>query len=93
MNPLLKKEILDQLDRLASEQQKQVLDFARSLTTPLPPGKPGKELLPFAGAIDADDLRTMMQAIEEGCEKVNLSEWFRDPGIKVSEPGALPPSD
>jgi O-acetyl-ADP-ribose deacetylase (regulator of RNase III) len=34
-------------------------------------GNACKELLLFGGAIDAEDLRAMTQAIEDGCEEVN----------------------
>lgn len=74
-NPLFEKEILEQLKRLASEQQRQVLDYARSLARARPLGVPGKVLLPFAGTIEAGDLRTMAQAIEAGCERVDRNEW------------------
>jgi len=72
-NESLQKEILDQLDKLPFEQQRQVLDFARTLAKPM--GKPGKELLPFAGGINADDLSLMAQAIEQDCEQINANEW------------------
>ena len=71
----VRKEILDELNRLGTEQQRRVLDFARALVTPQPRGVPGKALLSFAGAISPDDARAMAQAIEEGCEKVNPDEW------------------
>jgi len=35
---------------------------------------PGKDLLRFAGAIEAEDLIAIERAIHEGCEKVNLDE-------------------
>jgi len=35
----------------------------------------GKILLRFEGAIATDDLQLMSKAIEEGCEKVDISEW------------------
>jgi hypothetical protein len=75
INPSLKKEILNQLNRLGVKQQKRVLDFARSLSSAKPNGLPGKTLLSFAGTIAAGDLRTIARAIEEDCEKVNLNEW------------------
>ena len=74
-NPALKREILDQLDKLGVEQQQQVLRFARTLVATQPKGTPGRELLRFAGAIERDDLQQIAQAIEEGCEQVNLDEW------------------
>jgi predicted DNA-binding antitoxin AbrB/MazE fold protein len=38
-------------------------------------GVPGKQLLRFAGVIPADDLQTMTQTIEAGCERIDQSEW------------------
>ncbi len=35
----------------------------------------GKDLLRFVGSIPADDLKRMSDAIEEGCEKIDLNEW------------------
>jgi hypothetical protein len=75
MSQTLQKDILDQLDKLPPEQQLKVLDFARSLSKANPVGKPGKELLTFAGIIDAEDIKAMSQAIEDGCEQVNINEW------------------
>lgn len=62
----LASEIHEQLDRLPPEQQRQVLDFARSLVAAQVRGVPGKDLLRFAGGIDTEDLQAMKQAIEEG---------------------------
>ena len=66
-NPALKKEILDQLEKMGVEQQQHVLRFARTLAAARPKGTPGRELLRFAGAIERDDLQQIAQAIEEGC--------------------------
>lgn len=75
MSQTLQKDILDQLDKLPPEQQRKVLDFARSLSKANPVGKAGEELLGFAGIMDAEDTEAMSQAIEEGCEQVNINEW------------------
>jgi putative addiction module component (TIGR02574 family) len=40
-----------------------------------PRGVPGRDLLRFAGTIDAESARAMEEAIEEGCERVDLEEW------------------
>jgi hypothetical protein len=72
-NLSLQEEILDQLDKLHVEQQRQVLAFARTLARPV--GKHGKDLLYFAGGINADDLKLMAQAIEQDCEQINANEW------------------
>lgn len=74
-SPGLEQAILDQLPYLEFEQQKQVLDFIRALVLTRKRGVPGRDLLRFAGTICAEDLAAMTQAIEEGCEKVDLNEW------------------
>ena len=71
----MQKELLDQVVNLPPEQQRQVLDFARTLRDTISTGKPGNALLRFAGAIENADLLMMAQAIEEGCEQVNQDEW------------------
>ena len=71
----LEAEIRKQLDQLPLEQQRQVLEFARSLVATRIRGVPGKDLLRFAGVIDTEDLNIMKQTIEEGCEKIDLNEW------------------
>ncbi|MDP2268991.1 MAG: hypothetical protein Q8K46_07470 [Deltaproteobacteria bacterium] len=75
LNATVKKEIVNQIDLLDYEHQRRVLEFARILAVTGPKGVPGKQLLSFAGAIHADDLNTIKQAIEENCEKVNPNEW------------------
>lgn len=70
----LEQEILSHLHTLALPQQRQVLAFVRALST-TPVGVPGKELLAFAGLIEPRDLAALQQAIDEGCEQVNLDEW------------------
>jgi hypothetical protein len=41
---------------------------------PLLTGVPGHHLLQFTGTIDSADLDLMSQAIEEGCEQIDLDE-------------------
>ena len=74
MSDALKEQILAQLAGLSEDQQRRVLDFARSLA-PSPDGVAGKDLLRFAGAIEEEDLQTMSRAIEEGCEKIDPDGW------------------
>jgi len=69
----VKDEIIQQLDRLATPQQRQVLEFARGLAAPA--GVSGDKLLQFAGAIAPADLETISRAILEGCEHVDLNAW------------------
>jgi hypothetical protein len=70
----LEQEILVHLHTLALPQQREVLAFMRTLAT-TPSGVPGRELLAFAGIIEPHDLVTLQQAIDEGCEQVNMDEW------------------
>ena len=75
MEPGMEKELLKQLEQLGPEEQRQVLDFARTLATCKRGGTPGESLIRFGGAIDAADLAIIAEAIEEGCEQVNPDEW------------------
>ena len=73
MSDAVREQILAQLAGLSEDQQRRVLEFARSLVSP--DGIAGRDLLRFAGAIEKEDLQTMSQAIEEGCEKIDPDEW------------------
>jgi hypothetical protein len=71
----LERELREELEHLNPDQQRQVLDYARSLTNGASVGVPGTALLGFIGLIPPDDLKLMEEAIEEGCEQVDLDEW------------------
>ncbi len=75
MNTLVMDRLVDQLRVLPNELQWRVLEFTRSLAASMPHGVPGSQLLQFAGAIPANDLQLMRQAIEQGCEQVDANEW------------------
>ena len=69
-------ELVKTLDQMPLSLQKRVLEFAATLQgKKLPPGTPGRELLKFAGTISPEDCVLMEQAIEEGCEQVDLDGW------------------
>ena len=68
----IRDNLINQIDKLPHDLQLRVLDFVKALT---PKGVEGKSLLRFEGFIRADDLQLMSKAIEEGCEKVDISEW------------------
>jgi hypothetical protein len=67
--------ILEQLDRLDADKQRQVLEFARGLARPK--GEPGWQLVQHAREIQFphEDLEEMRLAIEEECERIDLDEW------------------
>jgi hypothetical protein len=69
----LKSELIDQVNGLPLEKQRQMLEFARSLSCPK--GKPAGDLFLFGGTIEAEDLSAMKEAIEDGCEQINADDW------------------
>ena len=71
----IEREIHGYLDRMPVTLQREVMDFARSLAGAERRKVPGKDLLQFAGAIDAEDLALMSQAIDAGCERTDRSGW------------------
>jgi hypothetical protein len=60
----VQKQLREQLEHLPAEQQHQVLEFAHSLVKTKRNGVPGKYLLRFAGAIEAQDLIAIEKAIQ-----------------------------
>ena len=75
MSTMVIDEIIKQLKSLPYELQWRVLEFTRALALSVPHGVPGHRLLRFAGAIPLDDVQRMCQAIEQGCEQVEVNEW------------------
>lgn len=76
-NSTLEAETGSQVHQLPLEQQRQVLEFARTLATARGRGRgaPGKTLLQFVGTISLDDLAIMTKIIEESCEQVERDGW------------------
>ncbi len=72
---MLKSEISEKLDELQVEDQRKVLDLARSLAVRKSRGVKGSDLLPFTQGFSKEDLEVMRRAVEEDCERVDLSEW------------------
>jgi hypothetical protein len=71
----LEREIHERLTRLGPDQRRQVLEYARALSEAPRRGVPGQALLRFAGSIPTEDLRTITQVVEEGCEGVDPRGW------------------
>jgi hypothetical protein len=67
------KKVVEELESLPENLQREVLDFVHMLKSKQ--GVPGIDLLRFAGAIPADDLELMRRAIESDCEQVQADEW------------------
>ena len=73
MSQTIREQIIEQVDRLDDNRRKQVLDFARRLTSPS--GTAGRSLTGFIGSIDPADLDAMAKAIQEGCEEIDSNAW------------------
>jgi hypothetical protein len=73
--PKLEAKICNSMHQLPLEQQHQALEFVHALAAAHVRGVPGQSLLRFAGTIDASDLATMAQAIEDGCEHIHGEDW------------------
>ncbi|MDO9128833.1 MAG: hypothetical protein Q7U34_03105 [Anaerolineales bacterium] len=69
------EKVVEQLESLPQELQWRVLEFTRALAVSTPHGVSGVQLLRFAGAIPLDDVKIMREAIEQGCEQVDVNEW------------------
>ena len=75
MDASIVDKVVEQLKALAQELQWRVLEFTRALSLSTPHGVSGQQLLRFAGLIPLDDVRLMREAIEQGCEQVDINEW------------------
>ncbi len=71
----IRERIEQRLGRLRPQDQRRVLEFADALVLSRPRGVPGKEFVKFAGGMRPEDAREMLDAIEEGCEKVDPNGW------------------
>ena len=63
-----------ELGQLPPDAQQRVLEYARSLRR-LGTGMSVDTLKKHIGTIDPEEGRLMREAIEAGCEQVNLDEW------------------
>lgn len=71
----LEQQILEQVRRLTSGEQQQVLDYLQQMTSERPPGTSGQALKRFIGSIPASDLDRMEAAIEADLERIDPDAW------------------
>ncbi len=71
----VKEQILIELERLAPDEQREVLDFTRTLATRKLKGVTLDKITRHIGTIPADDLDRMAQVIEEACEQIDPETW------------------
>ena len=67
-------QIVAELGNLPPDRQRRVLEYVRSLRG-IGPGMSIDQLRKHIGSIDPEEGKAMRDAIETGCEQVNLDEW------------------
>lgn len=75
MNESVIPTVIEQVQALPDDAQREILEFPQTLRTTMQRGTPGKQLLRFAGVVQADDLARMQQAIESSCEQIDANAW------------------
>jgi len=75
MDTPIVNEIVKKLGKLPNNLQRQVLTYVEALQIPATRVVSGQQLLQFAGTIPKEDLTIMQEAIEKGCEHVDINEW------------------
>lgn len=74
MSSDIASQIHAELDDLELNSQRRVLEYVRSLKK-TGAGMPWDVLRQYSGIISPDDAKAMTDAIEAGCEQVNVDEW------------------
>lgn len=74
MSTDIPSQISIELGQLPPEAQQRVLEYVRSLRR-IGTGVSVTALNKHIGSIDPEEGRLMIEAIEAGCEQVNLDEW------------------
>ena len=75
MGTKITEDIINNLEKLPYELQKKVKAFIDALLISMPKGVSGKNLIEFAGKLSDEDAEEMMSVINEGCEKIDESNW------------------
>ena len=75
LDAAIQSDLLKEVERLSPPLQRKVVSYAHSLAEPRPRGTPGRQLLKFAGILSPEEGKAMMDAIEEGCERIDVNEW------------------
>jgi hypothetical protein len=75
IEPTVKERILRDLDQLSPELQQRAVRLVHNLVDPLPRGASVENLMSLAGTLDDESAREMIEAIEEGCERIDPEDW------------------
>lgn len=66
----MRKQIVDDFDRLSPDLQERARDLVHGLVVTRPKGATVDDLTPVVGILDEDSARQMMEAVAAGCEQV-----------------------
>ena len=75
MHSEIRQELIRQMDQLPMDLQLHLLDYIRKLSGHGLQGSSGKDLLAFSGTFTSAEAKRLAQAIQEGCQQVDLNEW------------------
>jgi hypothetical protein len=75
IEPTVKERILRDLDQLSPELQQRAVRLVHNLVDPLPRGASVENLMSLAATLDDESAREMIEAIEEGCERIDPEDW------------------
>jgi len=73
-NSTIERQIIEGVKKLSKDKQKRILDIIHHSQI-RQKGQKGNDLIHFAGLIGRKDLERIEEAINEGCENINLNEW------------------
>lgn len=74
VNAKIEKALVERLSRLAPADQEQVLKFAQALVESSRT-RHSRTILDLIGSMASADADEMTSAIEDGCERVDPSDW------------------
>lgn len=75
VDPAIQEQILRDLDRLSPVLQRRAAEFVRSLDPVGMRGASIDDLLLVSGTLDEKSAQEMREAIEQGCERIEPSDW------------------
>lgn len=72
----LRDELVERFERLKQGEQERALEIVRALGEPEIRGMSGEEFVAqLGGLLDPQSAREIIEAVEEGCEKVDEDGW------------------
>ncbi len=71
----IERQLHEELLNLNLDQQRRVLEYAHGLARTKPPVVSGAVLASLESPFSPEEWEAIAEAIEEGCEQVDLDEW------------------